>query len=106
MHQKHPPPSTADSVLFSIGFFSAAAAIVAPANPSAASSITVVLIVRGRLKSPSAFPQTPAAAVCSSERQRVANLSWFHSLALAATRNLSCLLYTSPSPRDRTRSRM
>ena len=31
---------------------------------------------------------------------------WAKTRDLPTARNLSCLLYTSPSPRDRTRSRM
>ena len=44
---------------------------------------------------------TGLAKLDSSERRRIANLLKQHKLALSA-----CLLYTSPSPRDRTRSRM
>ena len=71
----------------------------------------------GRLKSPAAADALANAAQDSNSDVRLAAIKAFEKLPagtaipnlqrmVGSDTNIDCLLYTSPSPRDRTRSRM
>ena len=50
--------------------------------------------------------RTPTPAAGWDVATQVAHLAWTDEASVAAATDKACLLYTSPSPRDRTRSRM
>ena len=68
--------------------------------------ILVVLIVGSLYALPNLYPTQPSIQVAYTDSGRSADQSLLNDLENILEESKTCLLYTSPSPRDGTSSRM